>query len=181
MLEITAVLFTLLSVWLTRKQNIWCWATGIVGIVCYYFIFQQDKSWGNMLLQIIFLIQSIYGCITWGKKDTNEVELSDNLMLLAGGGVLTLIFGFLYIFSNIFSAPMSLLDIITTALSIMGMYLIAVKKLESWFYWGAANIFYIIFFISTGHILSAILYTIFLINAYFGYKEWKSSIEVHMC
>ena len=178
MLEIIAVIFTLVSVWLTRKQNIWCWATGIVGTICYYFIFKHDQSWGNMLLQFVFLAQSIYGWINWGKADSDEIEHSDGMYILMEGLFALLIFTLVYFATTIMEFPLSVLDISTTALSILGMYLIATKKLEAWYFWALADVLYIIFFLTTGHILSAILYVIFLINAYFGYKEWKNSIKV---
>ena len=36
-IEATAVIFGLLCVWLTVRQNIWCWPTGLVQVVLYIF------------------------------------------------------------------------------------------------------------------------------------------------
>ena len=180
MLEVAAVIFTLLSVWLIRKQNIWCWITGMIGTVCYYFIFKEDHAWGNMMLQFVFLIQSVYGWITWGRNDELSVRQSSPKTIafevLIGLAISALIYGI----SVYVKVPLTTLDILTTGLSIVGMFLIATKMLEAWLFWGVINILYIILFLTTGHILSTLLYVVFFINSYLGYKEWKNSIEVLM-
>lgn len=68
MIEIIAVIFSLISVWLTSKSSIWCWPTGIIGIIFYFILFYQSSEYCNMLLQFAFLFQSISGWINWNKK-----------------------------------------------------------------------------------------------------------------
>ena len=176
MLEIIAVIFTLVSVFLTRKQNIWCWLFGIVGTGCYFFIFKEDKSWANMMLQVVFIGQALYGWFNWRKKDSKEIVLSDNIAISIQISAVMFGIAFAYSINQLYDFGMSILDITTTTISVLALYLTANKKLENWVYWAVANVFYIIFFISTEHWISTGLYTIFLINTYFGYKEWKSNI-----
>jgi nicotinamide mononucleotide transporter len=174
MLETLAVIFTLISVWLTRKQNIWCWLTGIIGTVCFYFIFRADHSVANMNLQILIIIQGLYGWVTWGKDDEKPIKLSNNLTLTLEVSTTLVIVLFLLILD----LNLSFLDITTTAITIMAMTLIAHKKLESWIYWMVADVFYIIYFIYFGHWLSMLLFAILFINALFAFKEWKRDIKV---
>lgn len=180
MLEIIAVLFTFTSVFLTRKQNIWCWLFGMVGTGCYFFIFKEDKSWANMMLQIFFIAQAIYGWVNWSETNTKSVTLSDNMAISIQLSAIMFGITFLYAINELYIFKLSRLDITTTTISVCALYLTAKKKLESWGYWGFVNVLYIILFIQGEHWLSAALYTIFLINAYLGYKEWKKSIKAHM-
>ena len=180
MLEIIAVLFTFTSVFLTRKQNIWCWLFGMVGTGCYFFIFKEDKSWANMMLQIFFIAQAIYGWVNWSETNTKSVTLSDNMAISIQLSAIMFGITFLYAINELYIFKLSRLDITTTTISVCALYLTAKKKLESWGYWGFVNVLYIILFIQGEHWLSATLYTIFLINAYLGYKEWKKSIKAHM-
>ena len=50
MVEIIAVLFSILSVYLTAKKNPLCWPAGIVGVLAYSWIFYTDDLIGNLLL-----------------------------------------------------------------------------------------------------------------------------------
>ena len=55
MLESIAVIFSLLSVWFTSKENKLCWPVGILGVIGFMIIFYQTKDWGNFFLQFVFL------------------------------------------------------------------------------------------------------------------------------
>jgi nicotinamide mononucleotide transporter len=178
-MEFIAVLFSLISVYLTRKQNIWCWLFGLIGTICYFFIFKEDNAWANMTLQLIFLVQGVYGWYNWRNVDNREITRSDNMMLSIQLSLIMFGIAFLYALNGLYDLNLTLLDITTTIISVCALYLTANKKLESWGYWGVANIFYLLLFIQNGHWLSTGLYTIFLINAYFGYKEWKNNINQH--
>ena len=178
MLEIIAVIFTLLSVWLTRKQNIWCWLTGIIGTGAFYFVFKADNSVANMNLQVLFILQGVYGWMNWGKKDKMAIALSDSLFIAIEVSLTLLIASLLYALLFTFNLNLSFLDISTTALSIMGMALISHKRLESWFFWMGADFLYIIYFLITAHFLSALLFLVLFINAFFGFREWKKEILV---
>lgn len=178
MLETIAVFFTLLSVWLTRKQNIWCWLTGIIGTGAFYFIFKADNSVANMNLQLLFILQGFYGWFNWGKKDNQEITLSDDILIAIEVSLTVFVGLFLYALLMTLNLNLSFLDIATTALSIMGMTLIGHKKLESWFFWMGADLLYIFYFLSTGHLLSTLLFVILFINAFFGFREWRKELLV---
>ena len=64
-LEIIAVLFTLGCVALTARQNIWCWPVGIVGVIAFFLVFLEQKLYAETTLQVIFLLQSLYGWYNW--------------------------------------------------------------------------------------------------------------------
>lgn len=139
MLELTAIIFSLISVVLTIKNKIWCWHTGIVGIVCYFFIFLGDKNWSNMLLQALFIIQSVYGYLTWHKDSTMPIikgKLLPNIILTI------VLFVFCYAINTYFNGNLTFLDSFTTSLSIVGTILLAHKKIEAWFYWILADVLY---------------------------------------
>ena len=177
-MELLAVIFSLLAVWFTRKQNIWCWLTGLIGTTFYFFLFKHDQSWANMWLQIVFFLQGIYGWIAWRKEDTLEVTISSPVIIMTEVLGIVLFFVSITLFSYICGTAIDKMDIVTTGISLVAMFATARKKLEAWVFWGIANLLYVIFFISTQHYLSAGLYSIFLINAFFGFKEWKNSIKV---
>src|SRR6185436_4626012 len=74
-LEIAAVAFTLVNVWLAVKENIWCWPFGIVGVVLYAVVNYQAKFYANAGLQIVYLVLSIHGWYEWLHGGVNRTEL----------------------------------------------------------------------------------------------------------
>lgn len=170
MIEIIAVIFSLLSVIYTVKKNIWSWVIGIVGIVFYGIVFYQTKTYSNLFLQFLFIFQSLYGIWDWkynidDKGDIKISRLTDNFPT-----ILWVIF--IYYILNAFVGSTDC-DSITTSLSIVAMYLMAKRKIENWIVWGIADIVYVYMFFTQGLYLSSLLYLVFFILCIVGYKKWQ--------
>lgn len=174
MIESIAVIFSLLSVFLTVKNNIWCWPTGIIGIFFYSIIFYQNNLWVNMYLQFLFIIQSTIGWILWKKSIEDKIQikwLKNDIKLIFSLSTIVISIIFLTFFeSHKDSSPY--IDSITSALSISAMLLLSIKKIDNWIYWILADIIYIYLFYAQGLYLSSALYSIFLLLAVFGLINW---------
>lgn len=72
---------------------------------------------------------------------------------------------------------MPFLDTFTTGAAFAAMWLMANKKLESWIFWIVVNIASIPLYFIKGYGFTGIQYTIFLILAFYGYKEWKQILS----
>lgn len=51
-LELFAAVLGVVAVWLTVKQNPWCWPIGLVMVLLYSWIFFDIKLYSSMLLQV---------------------------------------------------------------------------------------------------------------------------------
>jgi len=69
------------------------------------------------------------------------------------------------------------LDTFTTGIFFAAMWLMANKKIENWTLWIAGNIVSIPLYFVKGYGFTGIQYTIFLILAFQGYKQWKKSLD----
>jgi nicotinamide mononucleotide transporter len=181
MIEAIAVIFSLVSVWLTTKRNIWCWPIGIVGIVLYLYLFLEKGEYCNTFLQFFFIVQSIMGWLNWNKDDLDTITLWNEKLsakkythLLFEILVTSFVYGFL---SSLFGGNLTTLDSLTTGLSIIAMFLMARKKLESWILWIIADMLYIPLFIHNKMYLSSVTYFIFLILAINGFITWKKQLK----
>jgi nicotinamide mononucleotide transporter len=65
------------------------------------------------------------------------------------------------------------LDAFASATAFTGMWLMAKKKVESWYWWVATNITSIPLYYIKGYALTSVYYLILLILAVFGLTEWK--------
>jgi len=177
LIEIIAVIFSLSSVIFAVKNNIYTWPTAIIGVTFYSIFFYQNHIWGNMILQIPFLIQSIYGWSKWDLIEDDKVEWlekHDRNILAISSFLLTTFITFILIMSGDKSPYF---DGITTSFSLMAMTLLAKKKIDTWLYWIIADILFIIFFLNEEQYLSSITYFVFLILAIIGLKQWKRNIK----
>lgn len=180
-IEIFATLFGLASVYLTVKQNIWCWPTGLVMVVLYIFIFYEVKLYSDMGLQIIYVFMQIYGWYNWiyGKKSEKDKlpvtrlkprEMIAWLIVLVLGN-----FTLGYAMSNYTDASFPYSDAFITAASLIAQWFLAKKILESWVLWITVDVIAVVVYSLKSLYLTTGLYAIFLILATIGLIQWSKS------
>src|SRR3954463_14982821 len=99
LLSIIAFVTGVLGVWLTIKQNIYCWPAALISVVTSMLEFMNEKLYGDMALQLVYFVAGVYGWIYWQKNLKTEFRVtaipSRNLLPLA---LLTIGQGILYYF-----------------------------------------------------------------------------------
>lgn len=180
-IEIIAVSFSLLCVYLAIKLNKLSWPIGIIGVTAYMFTFYYAKLYADFALQFVYLYQGLYGWWFWaGGKIKVEPPISNitkeqrlNLVRLLPACVIVLYLA-LQMFTDA-SAP--LFDSIASVVSLWANGFLSKKKIETWYLWIFVNSIYIGLFIYKDLQLSALLYAIFFVMAIFGYRKWKKQME----
>ena len=71
-LEFVAVITGIVSVWFSKKENIWVYPTGIINTVIYIYISVKGHLLGEASVNVFYTIMSIYGWVLWAKKDEHE-------------------------------------------------------------------------------------------------------------
>ncbi len=179
--ELIAVAVTLLAVWLTTRQIIWCWPTALVSVTMYAVVFYQAKLYADMGLQGVYFLLSIYGWWAWlhGGRDHSQLAVSLatrrlRLLLLAIGTVLALVMGSLL--HRHTDASLPFMDSGLTAFSLVAQWMMTRKLLESWLLWIAVDVLYVGMFLYKSLYLTAGLYAVFLGLAAMGFVEWRRSM-----
>ena len=181
-LETIGVIFGLISVWLTVKENVWCWSFGIVNVILFGWIFYQSTIYGQMLLQFFFLVLILYSWYEWlygGEGKTNlslsKVTPKQIIYSIPITIILTLIIqkGIQFVSEK---ENFTLLDSIVTSLSFTAQFFLAKKVLESWIIWIVVDILSICLFIQTGLYKIGFFYFLLLILATSGYITWKRKL-----
>ncbi|HEX9162490.1 MAG TPA: nicotinamide riboside transporter PnuC [Thermoanaerobaculia bacterium] len=179
-LEIAAVVFTLVNVWLAIKENMWTWPTGIASVILYAVVFYQSRLYANAGLQVIYFVLSIHGWYEWLHGGANKSELHVRRTtrrqwigcIIAGVVLTAALMWLLKVVSG--SAPFS--DAVTTAFSIVGQWMLNEKLLENWLIWLAVDIIYVPLFAFSHRNLSALLYALFCVLCVKGIIDWKRSL-----
>lgn len=171
----------IISVWLTVKENIWCWPVGIVSVSALFVVFFEARLYADMGLQAVFIILSIYGWHEWlrGGKDSKELEVSNasvklGLLLAAITFAGTAVMG--YLLSTRTDAALPYWDSLMTVMSLVAQWMMAKKLLESWIVWIAVDVLSIGIYFVKGLYPTLLLYTVYLALATLGYIEWRRTL-----
>ena len=68
-LELTAVIFGLLSVWFSRKNSTLVYPTGLITTSIYVYLLFHWRLLGDMLINGYYFLMGIYGWYFWSKKE----------------------------------------------------------------------------------------------------------------
>ena len=182
-LEILAVIFGIASVWYAKKEHILVYPTGIISTAIYVYICFKFTLYGDLIINIYYTLMSIYGWYMWTKiviGEHIEITISDTKDRLKALGIFVITALFVicvYLYFNRFDRITDYFDTFTTGIFFAAMWLMANKKIEHWLLWIAGNIISIPLYFTKGLGFSGIQFTIFLILAYLGYKQWKTSLN----
>ena len=181
-LEIIASVFGLLCVWLTVRQNIWCWPTGLVQVLVFIAIFYQVKLYSDLILHVVYVGMQIYGWWFWlhGGKNHHEAEVTVQRPAVRLGWLATTVIGtsaWGYGMATWTDAAVPYGDAFTTVASLCAQWMLARKQLESWFYWIAVDVAAIGIYFTKGLYVTTGLYTVFLVLATLGLISWRRSIR----
>ncbi len=184
-LEIVAVIFGLLSVWYARKANILVYPTGIISVLIYVYICFHAMLYADMGINFFYFVVSVYGWYNWLRKDAGKkiVHITWNSKREQWTGILMIvlsyaaIFGLIWIFKKddpaYIRSYVPYVDSFTTSIFLVGMLLMARKKVENWIYWIIGDIVSVPLYFAKGLVFTSFQYFIFLIIAIMGYYEWK--------
>ena len=183
-LEVTAIIFGLLSVWLAKKDNIWVFPTGIINTAIYVYLLWKWNLLGDMMINFYYVVMSIYGWYHWTRKKENIVEFPISRMTLSEKKwsiiifVLTILFvALVYTYFGKFTHWTSYVDTFVTGIFFVGMWLMAIRKIENWVLWIIGDLISIPMYFVKGYSFTSIQYLIFTIIAIYGYLEWKRIVQ----
>ncbi len=182
MLEWIAVTTGIMSVWYSMKENIWVYPTGIVNTVIYIYLAFSFKLYADMGVNFYYTIMSMYGWYYWLNTDGDEDQVpvttnsrKENIIsvIIFSGSLAILIFVLTYFTDS----DVPVWDATTTSFAILGMWLMARKKLENWLAWILTNLVSIPLYFYKGLILTSFQFLIFTILAVMGYLAWRKSMR----
>lgn len=180
-IEWIAVATTLLAVYLTTRQIVWCWPLGMISVTLYAWVFYVAKLYADMGLQTLYLALAAYGWWAWthGSGDRGELPVSTTptswrFILLAIGTVGGITLG--SVLSRHTDASLPFMDSTLTSFSVVAQWMQTRKLLEAWLVWLAVDIFYVGMFLYKKLYPTAGLYIVFLYLAVLGFIAWRRSM-----
>lgn len=179
-LETIAVMSTLWCVWLTKRQYILSWPVGIIAAVAYGVFFYKINLYADMSLQVVFVLQSIFGWYNWYKPNQTQLPV---ITLDKNEFILHLFLCFLFscligaTLSNTTNSKQPFLDAFASCLSLLANWYLTEKIIQSWYLWIAVDVLLIYIFVSRGFYPSATLYFILLLLSVNGLFSWRRDLK----
>lgn len=198
-LELIAVSFGVVSVLLASRLSILVFPVGIISTAIFVYLLWQWQLFGDMLINAYYTAMSVYGWLNWSKHQTKtdepkveHIQKRDLPLLATLGGVsaafVALVYYFRPVINNHFSFEGAVLglnlftwvdvtDMLTTALFLIAMWLMARRKIEHWLVWIVADTISVPLYFYKGYTFTALQYVVLTLIAIKAYYDWKQSFS----
>lgn len=179
-LEIIAVIFAVVSVLYSKNNNIKVYPTGIISTLIFVYLLYKWELFGDMIINVYYFVMSIYGWYLWSSSSeskpilpitrVNNKDFKNSLLIFIFS---TIFVTLVYFYFGKFGMWWSYIDIFTTGLLFVGMYLLAKRKIEHWIFLIVGDVISIPLYYFKGYTITGMLFVIYTIIAVLGYLEWK--------
>ncbi len=181
-LEYIAVVAGIISVWFSKKENIWVYPTGLINTLFYIYLSFKGGLLGEASVNFYYTIMSIYGWIGWARIDNNKNKVLNisagnkkewtEQFLFFAAFYLIIFLALSYLKTNFAPEAIPWADAFASAAAFTAMWLMTKKKVESWYWWIATNIASIPLYFVKHYVFTSVYYLILLVMAVFGLLEW---------
>ena len=183
-LEITAVFFGFASVWYSKQNNILVFPTGLISTSIFVYLLFKWQLLGDMMINGYYFIMSFYGWYIWTRKvgaknltPISRATKSEQIIAVIIFALTLVLVYQVYQFYDMWTNWVAYVDTLTTALFFVGMWLMAKRKIENWYFWVVADIISIPLYLYKGLTFTSIQYFGFTILAIFGFLAWKKNLS----
>ncbi len=177
-LEFVAVVFGIVSVLFSRKENILVYPTGIINTALYtWFCFSWWGLYAEGSLNFYYTAMSIYGWYAWTRKSNGgqPLQISPNNRkdwTISIGFFIIAWAVLFFVLKQYTKSTVPWGDSFASATAYTGMWQMARKKIENWMWWTLTNLASIPLYFSKGAVFTSFQYLVFLILAIMGWIEW---------
>lgn len=184
--EILGVIFSILYLIFSIRQNILLWPFGITSALLYMVVFFQSKFYADMGLNGYYVVISVYGWLLWRKgKREDGSELAVSKLSLRHALILLVITAIAFVSIGIIldrytDSPVPFWDAFTTAVSFTATWMLARKILEHWILWIIVDAVSMGLYLYRGLYPTLFLFAIYTAMAVIGYLKWSRTYKTQV-
>jgi len=183
-LDFLTTVLGLLYIWLEYRAHIALWVVGIIMPALDVYLYYSHGLYGDAGMAVYYTLAAVYGLCIWKFKKTRKLKQELPIINMPRRLYLpTTLFFFVtwgltyYILVTWTNSTVPLLDSFTNALSFVGLWALARKYLEQWFFWMVVDMVCTILYIQKGIPFKAGLYGLYVVIAVMGYYKWKGMMK----
>lgn len=186
LIEIIGTITGLIYLWLEYRASIYLWIASIIMPAIYLIVYYDAGLYADFGINIYYLIIAIYGWAAWRygfklfskNNSTNRGQLPIShtprqMWWRIGFVYITLQAIIVWILYSFTDSNVVWADSFTTALSIIGMWMLARKYIEQWWVWLVVNMASVGLYLYKELYFTAALYALYAAIVVLGYKKWK--------
>lgn len=180
--EFLAVVTGIASVWFSKQEKILVYPFGIVSVGLYIFITYEYKLYADTGINAYYLVMSVFGWYNWKhtKVGANQIPISQSSKQGHLINISTMLASFLllwFFLSRFTDSDVPAWDALTTSFAITAMYLMALKKIEHWYFWIGTNISSIPLYIYKGLPFTSFQFLVFGYITVLGLMSWRRKMS----
>jgi nicotinamide mononucleotide transporter len=145
-------------------------------------LYLTNGVYADAAMQLYYVAAGIYGLIVWkskSKKREGGIQHTPNGWILN----LVVLYAFfhaeLYLFLVEFTdSSVPFFDSMSTALSIVAMWMLSRKLVEQWLVWLVVDMISVGLYLYKGIPITAGLYTLYCVLAVAGYMRWRRQAKI---
>ena len=185
-IEILGTAVGFIYLWLEYRASIYLWLASIVMPAIYLYIYYSAGLYADFAINIYYLVIALYGWLAWRygfrlfartkKTENKELEITRTPKRVWGKLLVTYIAAQIAIYlllKHCTDSTVPVWDSFTTALSIVGMWMLARKYVEQWWVWMVVDITSAALYVYKDLYFTAGLYAFYSIISIFGYYKWQ--------
>lgn len=188
-IELTAAIFGVISVWYARKEKILVFPFGIINVAIYIYICFEARLYANAGINMVYLASNIFGWYMWSRTSDDNQKLqirrnSPRQQIITWSSVLLIYVAVFLLLRWVnrddtayLASWLPRIDAFNTSFFLVATILMAVKRLENWHFWIIGNIVSIPIYASQGLYFTSGQYTVFLVLAIMGLREWNAKAK----
>lgn len=184
LLQIVGTLLGLLYLWLEYKANIWVWIVGAIMPMVHGMLYLQSGIYADAAMQLYYVAAGIYGLFVWlrGEKRSEkriDIQYTPKKWIFSLVAVYVVLHISLYFLLTEFTdSRVPLFDSMSTALSIVAMWMLSRKLVEQWLVWLVVDMISVGLYLYKGIPITAMLYMLYCALAVAGYMRWRKQVLI---
>ncbi len=175
-IEIVGLVLGLFYLYYEYHAKMLVWLFGLLMPMVSLVVYFNAGLYADFGINIYYLLAAAYGLVTWrGTKRKEGVKIThmSKIMLLVSMAAISAIwYGIYLLLAYLTNSTVPVLDALTTALSIVGAWMLARKHIEQWIIWIIVDVINVGLYIYKDIPFYAVLYAVYTVVACFGYGKW---------
>lgn len=179
-LDILKVSVGLIYLYLEYNAKRGLWIAGVIMPAISLWLFYNKGLYADCAINLYYLVIAVYGYVVWSRKSSSgqkpEVPITSvpgKVAAMLGGAFVAMWLFIAWVLASFTDSTVVWLDSFTTALSIVGLWMLARKYLQQWFVWLIVDAVYVWLYYHKGIYFSGTLYAFYTVMAVFGYVKWR--------
>ena len=185
-LEIVGTILGLIYLYYEYRASSSLWIVNIIMSAIYVLIYFSEGIYALGCMSIYNILAAIYGMLMWKYSKTSDqkelpiTSIPKKVLLNSSLVMIVLSAALVYVLHKISDSGDLLynsLDGLASSATIISLYWLAKKYKEQWFGWIFVNFISVMLYILTDLYFTAALYTLYIVVAVAGYREWNKLMK----